>query len=142
MRERRIKAPVVAMLAGVRYSCLDYWLRTGAVGCDTPARGRGSERLFSFADVIRIQTLARLRSEGLPLQTVRRAMRVLAERMGVGDPLACGRLLVADGQAWYAEDDRTLVHILTGQRAMRQVVLIDLAELAKETEQKLLALVA
>lgn len=87
-------------------------------------------------DLLRLRILAQLRGAGIPLQRIRKALEQLGE-WNEKDPLASGRLLAVGDRLYWTESDAVLVDILKRQRAMAPVVLLDLAELAQETEAEL-----
>jgi DNA-binding transcriptional MerR regulator len=93
------RAPVVCKLAHVTYRQLDYWGRTGLV---TPsvagAHGSGSQRLYSFQDILTTRIIASLLDAGISLQNVRKALGELADR-GVDD--LAGLTLMSDGTTVY-----------------------------------------
>lgn len=68
---RSWRGPQVCALAGITYRQLDYWARTSVL---TPsiaeARGSGTSRLYSTADVCAAALLARLSTMGCRLQAV------------------------------------------------------------------------
>src|SRR2546423_10829676 len=69
---------IVLKLTGVTYRQLDYWARTGLVGSSIrQARGPGSRRVYSFADLVALRVVARLLHARVPLQAVRPAIRYL-----------------------------------------------------------------
>lgn len=42
-----------------------------------PAGGRGTRRLYSFRDVVSLRIIAKLRNQGISIQTIRRALTCL-----------------------------------------------------------------
>jgi DNA-binding transcriptional MerR regulator len=75
------RAPAVQTATGVTYRQLDYWARTGVVAPSVrAARGSGSQRLYSFSDIVSVKIVKRLLDTGISLQNVRKAIAVLAER--------------------------------------------------------------
>lgn len=137
----RLGTDQAARLAGATVRQLDYWCTRGLITPRTPAKGRGSAREFSFVEVVRIKVLVRLREAGVPLQRIRKALEQLREWSEM-DPLTSGRLLAVGDQLFWVENDAVLVDILKQQRAMAQVVLVDLAKIVKETRVEMTALCA
>ncbi|HEX9694742.1 MAG TPA: MerR family transcriptional regulator [Actinomycetota bacterium] len=78
--EQGFRGPTVCRTVGITYRQLDYWARTGLV---TPsvrnAKGSGSQRLYSFSDVVHLKIIKRLLDAGVSLQQTRRAIDYLAE---------------------------------------------------------------
>jgi DNA-binding transcriptional MerR regulator len=100
------RGPTVCNIVGITYRQLDYWARTGLV---TPsvraAKGSGSQRLYSFDDVVQLRVVKRLLDTGVSLQRVRMAIEELRSR---GQSLA-EATLVSDGSSVYAVDDNAQV---------------------------------
>ena len=78
--EQGFRGPTVCKTVGITYRQLDYWARTGLV---TPsvrdASGSGSQRLYSFSDVVHLKIIKRLLDAGVSLQQTRRAVDYLTE---------------------------------------------------------------
>ncbi|MBD4634577.1 MerR family transcriptional regulator, partial [Xanthomonas citri pv. citri] len=54
---------------------LDYWARTGLVRPEIrAARGSGSQRLYSFRDILMLKVVKRLLDAGVSLQQIRVAI--------------------------------------------------------------------
>ncbi len=100
------RGPTVCKIVGVTYRQLDYWTRTELV---TPsvraAKGSGTQRLYSFDDVVQLRVIKRLLDTGVSLQRVRGAVEELRVR---GQTLA-DMTLVSDGTSVYALDDNQQV---------------------------------
>ena len=75
MAEQGYRVPEVCKLVGISYRQLDYWARTGLV---TPsiqdAHGSGSQRLYSFQDLVTLRVIKKLLDTGVSLQRVRKAV--------------------------------------------------------------------
>ncbi|REK23306.1 MAG: MerR family transcriptional regulator [Actinobacteria bacterium] len=101
-REFGYRAPQVCKLVGITYRQLDYWARTELI---TPslqkAAGSGSQRLYSFSDVVQLKVIKRLLDAGMSLKKIRQAVEILREQMESDRPLADVTLL-SDGQTIYA----------------------------------------
>ncbi len=85
--------------AGITYRQLDYWARTGLVEPSIrTASGSGSQRLYSFRDILVLKVVKRLLDTGVSLQQIRSAVIQLHER-GVDD--LAGITLMSDGASVY-----------------------------------------
>ncbi|MFT4126454.1 MAG: MerR family transcriptional regulator [Gordonia sp. (in: high G+C Gram-positive bacteria)] len=79
------RGPSVCQIAGITYRQLDYWARTGlVVPSIRGAAGSGSQRLYSFKDVLVLKIVKRLLDTGISLQNIRVAVDHLRQR-GVAD---------------------------------------------------------
>ncbi|MEV8566532.1 MerR family transcriptional regulator [Streptomyces sp. NPDC051322] len=75
------RGPTACAAAGITYRQLDYWARTGLVEPSVrPARGSGSQRLYSFRDVVLLKIVKRFLDTGVALQNIRTAVRHLRDR--------------------------------------------------------------
>jgi DNA-binding transcriptional MerR regulator len=79
------RGPTACAAAGITYRQLDYWARTGLVEPSVrPAYGSGTQRLYSFRDVVVLKIVKRLLDAGVSLQNIRAAVKHLRSR-GVED---------------------------------------------------------
>lgn len=96
------RAPLVCRLVGISYRQLDYWARTDLIKPSVQdARGSGSQRLYSFPDVVQLKVIKRLLDAGMSLKRIRQAVEILREQLRSERPLADVTLL-SDGSTIYA----------------------------------------
>ena len=78
--EQGYRVPEVTKAVGISYRQLDYWARTGLV---TPsireAGGSGTQRLYSFQDMLVLRIIKKLLDAGVGLQQIRKAVEYLME---------------------------------------------------------------
>jgi DNA-binding transcriptional MerR regulator len=75
------RGPTACSAAGITYRQLDYWARTGLVEPTVrTAGGSGTQRLYSFRDVLLLKVIKRLLDAGVSLQQIRSAVHHLRER--------------------------------------------------------------
>ena len=71
--------PTACQVVGITYRQLDYWARTGLVAPSIrSAAGSGSQRLYSFKDMLVLKVVKRLLDAGVSLQNIRVGRRVPA----------------------------------------------------------------
>ena len=93
------RGPTACSAAGITYRQLDYWARTGLVEPSIrSAAGSGSQRLYSFRDILVLKVVKRLLDTGVSLQNIRTAVSHLRER-GVDDLAQI--TLMSDGASVY-----------------------------------------
>jgi DNA-binding transcriptional MerR regulator len=93
------RGPTACRAAGITYRQLDYWARTGLVEPTVRgASGSGSQRLYSFRDILVLKVVKRLLDTGVSLQQIRTAVSALRER-GVEDLAQI--TLMSDGASVY-----------------------------------------
>jgi DNA-binding transcriptional MerR regulator len=79
------RGPTACTAAGITYRQLDYWARTELVVPSVrSAAGSGSQRLYSFKDILVLKVVKRLLDTGVSLQNIRLAVEALRRR-GVED---------------------------------------------------------
>lgn len=79
------RVPSACQIADITYRQLDYWARTGlVVPSIRSAAGSGSQRLYSFKDILVLKIVKRLLNTGISLQNIRVAVDHLRDR-GVHD---------------------------------------------------------
>jgi DNA-binding transcriptional MerR regulator len=79
------RGPTACAAAGITYRQLDYWARTGLVVPSVrSAAGSGSQRLYSFKDILVLKVVKRLLDTGVSLHNIRIAVDALRSR-GVDD---------------------------------------------------------
>ena len=93
------RGPTACAAAGITYRQLDYWARTELVSPSVrSAAGSGSQRLYSFKDILVLKGVKRLLDTGVSLQNIRAAVEILRKR-GVED---LARItLLSDGTTVY-----------------------------------------
>lgn len=97
--EAGFRGPQVCKIVGITYRQLDYWARTGlAAPTLQPAHGSGSQRLYSFEDLVHLKLIKKLLDAGISLQRVRDAIVYLNE---LGDDIS-DVTLASDGTSIYA----------------------------------------
>src|SRR4051812_48932151 len=75
------RGPTACAAAGITYRQLDYWARTGLVEPSVrSATGSGSQRLYSFRDILLLKVIKRLLDAGISLQQIRTAVQHLRAR--------------------------------------------------------------
>lgn len=107
------RVPIACQVAGITYRQLDYWARTDLVKPSIrTARGSGSQRLYSFKDVLVLKIVKRLLDTGISLQNIRLAVESLRDR-GVND--LAELTLVSDGTTVYeCRSNDEVIDLLAG----------------------------
>ncbi len=102
VEEQGFRAPEVAKLVGISYRQLDYWARTELV---TPsvqdAGGSGTQREYSFQDIVLLKAIKNLLDTGVNLQRIRKAIDYLRTHLKARPS---GLTLLSDGNKVYAAE--------------------------------------
>src|SRR5207237_3251506 len=90
MAEDGFRGPQVCAIVGITYRQLDYWARTDLLRPSiSEARGSGTQRRYSYRDLLELKVIKQLLDAGVSLQSTRRAIQCLRQRRwrrGVGQP--------------------------------------------------------
>jgi DNA-binding transcriptional MerR regulator len=107
------RGPTACAAAHITYRQLDYWARTGLVQPSIrSAAGSGSQRLYSFRDILVLKIVKRLLDAGVSLQNIRLAVDQLRSR-GVRDLAQI--TLISDGTTVYeCRSPEEVVDLLQG----------------------------
>ena len=93
------RGPTACAAAGITYRQLDYWARTTLVEPSVrAAHGSGSQRLYSFRDILVLKVVKRLLDTGISLQQIRAAVQHLRDH---GSEDLAQVTLMSDGVSVY-----------------------------------------
>jgi len=111
------RGPIASRAAGITYRQLDYWARTGLVVPEIrPAEGSGTQRLYSFRDILMLKVVKKLLDAGITLQQIRTAITHLRRR-GVEDLTSV--TMMSDGVSVYeCTSDNEVIDLLKGGQGM------------------------
>ncbi len=129
----------VCAVVGITYRQLDYWARTGLLRPSiTDATGSGSQRRYSYGDVLELKVIKRLLDAGLKLRQARQAIECLRGDLGVD--LASAQLVLADSRSALARSDGELVDLLAGGQGVFNV--LPLSGVVSELEAAIIEITA
>ena len=116
------RGPVACRATGITYRQLDYWARTGLVVPEIrTAGGSGTQRLYSFRDLLILKVIKRLLDAGVSLHQIRVAIDHLRAR-GVEDLSVV--TLMSDGASVYeCTTDDEVIDLLKGGQGMFGIAL-------------------
>ena len=116
------RGPVACSAAGITYRQLDYWARTGLVVPEVRgATGSGTQRLYSFRDILILKVIKRLIDAGISLQQIRTAIEHLRAR-GVEDITQV--TLMSDGVSVFeCTSDDEVIDLLRGGQGVFGIAL-------------------
>jgi len=114
------RGPQVCSIVGITYRQLDYWARTGLLHPSiSQARGSGSQRLYSYSDLVQLKVIKRLLDAGVSLQAARRAIECLRSS---GEDLAAANLVIDDRRSVLARSGEEIVDLLKGGQTVLNIV--------------------
>ena len=115
------RGPQVCTLIGITYRQLDYWARTGLLRPSiADARGSGTQRRYSYHDVLELKVIKQLLDAGISLQRARRAVECM--RQGMGGDLAAANLVLVGTSSVLAHSDGEVVDLMRGGQGVLNIV--------------------
>lgn len=119
------RGPQTCKIVGITYRQLDYWTRTQLVAPSVQeAKGSGTQRLYSFNDLLQLKVVKSLADAGASLQKIRQAIDYVRNNLDED----WGKLtLVTDGQGVYAcTSEAEVIDLLRrGQGVLGAIVAVD-----------------
>jgi DNA-binding transcriptional MerR regulator len=114
------RGPQVCSIVGITYRQLDYWARTDLLPPSiTEAHGSGSQRRYSYSDLVQLKVIKRLLDSGVSLQAARRAIDCLRSS---GDDLASANLVIDDRRSVLARSGEEIIDLLQGGQTVLNIV--------------------
>ncbi len=123
--EQGFRGPQACKIVGITYRQLDYWTRTKLVEPSiNPATGSGSQRLYSFNDLLQLKIIKSLLDAGASLQKVREAIHEAQSTLSDDWSKVT---IVADGAGVYACTSEAEVFDLVrnGQGVLGAIVAVE-----------------
>jgi len=119
--ETGFSGPQVCTIVGITYRQLDYWARTDLVRPSlADARGSGTQRRYSYRDLVRLKVVKSLLDAGVKLQTARKAIVYL--RDDLGEDWATASLVLDGTNSVLARDGEALVDLVRHGQGVLNIV--------------------
>src|ERR1700736_4994185 len=114
------RGPQVCAVVGITYRQLDYWARTDLLRPSiSEARGSGTQRLYSYSDLLQVKVIKRLLDSGISLRSARRAIDCLRSS---GDDVASANLVIDEGRTVLARSGEEIIDLLKGGQGVLNIV--------------------
>jgi DNA-binding transcriptional MerR regulator len=115
------RGPQVCAIIGISYRQLDYWARTDLVRPSlADAHGSGTQRRYSYRDLVRLKVIKSLIDSGVKLQTARKAIEYLREDLG--DDWASASLVLNGANSVLARNGEDLVDLVRHGQGVLNIV--------------------
>ena len=129
--ESGFRGPQVCSIVGITYRQLDYWARTDLVRPSVAdAKGSGSQRRYSYRDLLELKVIKSLLDAGVSLQSARRAIEYL--RKHLGEDVASANLVIESSGSVLARTGEEIVDLL--QRGQGVLNIVPLAGVQGEVD--------
>ena len=115
------RGPQVCKIVGITYRQLDYWARTDLIRPSlADAKGSGSQRRYSYGDLVELKVIKSLLDAGVSLKQARSAIEYLRDHLG--EDLASANLVINGSGSILARNGEELVDILRNGQTVFNVV--------------------
>lgn len=122
--EKGYRGPQVCKIVGITYRQLDYWARTDPIRPSVAdARGSGSQRLYSYRDLVELKVIKSLLDAGVSLQSARRAIEYLRGKLG--EDVGTAKLVLNGPGSILVRSDGELVDLMRRGQGVFSVVALD-----------------
>lgn len=115
------RGPQVCKIIGITYRQLDYWARTDLLRPSVhDARGSGSQRLYSYTDLVQLKVIKRLIAAGVSPRATRKAIECLRNS---GVDLASAKLVIVDDKTVLAGSGEEVFDLMHGGQGVLTMAL-------------------
>ena len=119
--EAGFRGTQVCNIVGITYRQLDYWARTDLLRPSiSDAKGSGSQRVYSYTDLVQLKVIKQLLDNGISLRSTRRALECLR---ATGDEIPSASLVIADDRSVLVHSGEELFDLLRGGQGVLNIVL-------------------
>ena len=131
------RGPQVCEIVGITYRQLDYWARTDLIRPSlADAKGSGSQRRYSYRDLVDLKVIKSLLDAGVSLKQARTAIEYLRENLG--EDLSSANLVLNGNGSILARSGDELIDILrNGQTVFSIVALAGVEEQVNDAIREL-----
>src|SRR5687768_5338292 len=121
MTDEGYRGPQVCAIVGITYRQLDYWARTDLLKPSiSEARGSGTQRRYSYRDLLELKVIKRLLDAGISLQSARVAIGYLRENLG--EDVAAANLVLTGKESVLAATGEEIVDLLRGGQGVLNIL--------------------
>ena len=115
------RGPQVCKIVGITYRQLDYWARTDLIRPSiADARGSGTQRRYSYRDLVELKVIKGLLDAGVSLQSARRAIEYLRDHLG--EDIATASLVINGAGSVLVRTDGELVDLIRRGQGVLSIV--------------------
>ncbi len=118
------RGPQVCAIVGITYRQLDYWARTDLLRPSvTDAKGSGSQRVYSYRDLVELKVIKSLLDAGVGLGAARRAITYL--RSNLGEDLANANLVLSGENPLLVRDGGEILDLVRRGQGVLNIVSLE-----------------
>jgi DNA-binding transcriptional MerR regulator len=121
MGEQGYRGPQVCSIVGITYRQLDYWTRTDLIKPSVAdAKGSGSQRRYSYRDLLELKVIKSLLDAGVSLQSARKSIAYL--RQNLGEDVASANLVLNGKGSVLARNGEELIDLVRSGQGVLNIV--------------------
>ena len=121
MAEQGYSGTRAAQIVGITYRQLDYWARTDLIRPSiADARGSGTQRRYSYRDLVELKVIKSHLDAGVSLQLARRAIEYL--RQNLGEDIATASLVMNGPGSVLARSDGEVIDLMRKGQGVLSIV--------------------
>jgi len=111
----------VCSIVGITYRQLDYWARTDLIRPSVAdAKGSGTQRLYSYRDLLELKVIKSLLDAGVDLKKVRRVIDYVRENLG--EDVAAANLVISGADSVLAKSGEELIDLVRNGQGVLNIV--------------------
>lgn len=130
------RGPQVCSIVGITYRQLDYWARTDLLRPSiSEARGSGTQRRYSYLDLLQLKVIKRLLDAGIDLRHARKAIECLRS---TGEDIGSANLVIEDDRALLRSGEE-IIDLLRGGQVMFNIT-VPMASVVSEVDAAIMKL--
>ncbi len=119
------RGPQVCSIVGITYRQLDYWARTDLIRPSiADAKGSGTQRQYSYQDLVELKVIKSLLDAGMALKKARRAIEYLRDHLGA-DIASASLVLNGADSVLLAHDSGELVDLVRQGQGVFSIMALD-----------------
>jgi DNA-binding transcriptional MerR regulator len=127
-------------ITGVSFRNIDYWARTKFIVPNiAEAHGTGTERRYSFSDLLALRVARELREAGVSTQKLRRVVEFLRTRKSFTYPLGECRLIVTGTDVQVATSPQKIMNALRAPGQTSFAFIFDIARTVEVMKEEIKA---
>lgn len=109
------------MVVGISYRQLDYWARTNLLRPSiSDAKGSGSQRLYSYRDLVELKVIKSLLDAKVSLQSARTAVEYL--RVHLGEDIVTANLVICGDSPLLVREDGEIIDLIRRGQGVLNIV--------------------
>ena len=121
MAEEGFRGPQVCKIVGITYRQLDYWARTDLIRPSiADAKGSGTQRRYSYRDLVELKVIKNLLDAGVSLQLARKGIEYI--RKNLGEDIASASLVIDGPKSVLARSDGEVIDLMRKGQGVLSIV--------------------